>query len=73
MHATAPVPAWHTIAILFTRLIFAAVFLMGTVFKFTGMTDTADYIAAAGFPFPLFLAWVAAVAVTLLRTGNSDV
>ena len=47
MHATAPVPAWHTIAILFARLIFAAVFLMGTVFKFTGMTDTADYIAAA--------------------------
>jgi uncharacterized membrane protein YphA (DoxX/SURF4 family) len=59
-------PAWHTPAILLARLIFAAAFLMATVFKFAGMADTATYIAAAGFPFPLFLAWVAAIFEALL-------
>ena len=52
---------WQTIALLVARLIFAAVFAMATIFKFAGMADTASYIAAAGFPFPLFLAWVAAI------------
>ena len=64
MDSTAP--AWHTAAILLARLIFAAIFLMATVFKFAGMADTAGYIAAAGFPFPLFLAWVAAIFEALL-------
>ena len=50
-----------TILILVARLIFAAVFAMAAAFKFMGMADTAAYIAAAGFPFPLFLAWVAAI------------
>lgn len=50
----------RTIAILAARLIFAAVFLMAVSFKFAGMGDTAAYISSAGFPFPLFLAWVAA-------------
>lgn len=50
----------RTAAILLARLIFAAVFLMAATFKFLGMADTANYIAAAGFPFPLFLAWCAA-------------
>jgi uncharacterized membrane protein YphA (DoxX/SURF4 family) len=54
------VPSWHAIAILAARIIFAGVFVMAAVFKFLGMADTAGYIAAAGFPFPLFLAWVAA-------------
>ena len=49
-----------TIAILAGRLIFGAMFLMATSFKFMDMGATAGYIAAAGFPFPLFLAWVAA-------------
>ncbi len=49
-----------TIAILVARLIFAGVFLMATTFKFAGMADTANYIAAAGFPAPLLLAWLAA-------------
>ncbi|QRM42346.1 DoxX family protein [Rhizobium sp. BG4] len=49
-----------TIAILAARLIFGAMFLMATSFKFMDMGATAGYIAAAGFPFPLFLAWVAA-------------
>lgn len=51
----------RTIAILVARLIFAGLFAMAATFKFMGMADTAAYIAAAGFPFPLFLAWCAAV------------
>jgi putative oxidoreductase len=51
----------RTVAILGARLIFAAVFAMAAVFKFAGMSDTAGYIAAAGFPFPLLLAWLAAI------------
>jgi uncharacterized membrane protein YphA (DoxX/SURF4 family) len=50
-----------TVALLLARLIFAWGFLMGAGFKFMGMGDTAAYIGAAGFPFPLFLAWVAAL------------
>jgi uncharacterized membrane protein YphA (DoxX/SURF4 family) len=50
----------RTIAILLARLIFAAAFLMAATFKFCGMGATADYIAGAGFPLPLVLAWVAA-------------
>ncbi len=48
------------VAILVARLIFAAVFAMAASFKFLGMDETAAYIAAAGFPVPHFLAWVAA-------------
>jgi uncharacterized membrane protein YphA (DoxX/SURF4 family) len=43
------------------RLIFAAVFLMAVGFKLAGIQATADYIAAAGFPIPLVLAWLAAI------------
>src|SRR5262245_7686092 len=50
-----------TAAILAGRLIFAAVFLMAAAFKFMGMSATADFIAAAGFPIPLVLAWLAAI------------
>ncbi|CAM5344130.1 hypothetical protein ATER59S_01153 [Aquamicrobium terrae] len=50
----------RTVAILVARLIFAAVFAMAASFKFLGMDETAVYIAAAGFPVPHFLAWVAA-------------
>ncbi len=49
-----------TIAILLARLIFGAVFAMAMSFKFMDIQSTASYIAAAGFPFPLFLAWMAA-------------
>lgn len=58
-----------TIAVLVARLIFAAAFAMAAAFKFAGMQMTADYIAAAGFPFPLFLAWVAAIFEVLLVLG----
>jgi len=49
-----------TMAVLVARLIFGGVFLMAAGFKFSGMDATAGYIASAGFPFPLLLAWVAA-------------
>jgi uncharacterized membrane protein YphA (DoxX/SURF4 family) len=49
-----------TVAILIARLIFAGAFMMAAGFKFAGMQMTADYIASAGFPIPLALAWVAA-------------
>jgi uncharacterized membrane protein YphA (DoxX/SURF4 family) len=51
----------RTVAILIARLIFACIFAMAAVFKFAGMSDTAAHIAAAGFPFPLLLAWLAAI------------
>jgi uncharacterized membrane protein YphA (DoxX/SURF4 family) len=56
----------RTAAILVARLIFAGLFAMAASFKFAGMSDTAGYIAAAGFPFPLLLAWLAAIFETAL-------
>ena len=50
-----------TIAVLVARLIFAGIFAMAATFKFAGMQATAEYIAAAGFPAPLLLAWLAAL------------
>ena len=58
-----------TVAILVARLIFAAAFMMAAGFKFAGMQATADYIAAAGFPAPLFLAWIAAFFEVALVIG----
>lgn len=49
------------IAVLVARLIFAGVFAMAACFKFAGMAATAGYIASAGFPLPLPLAWIAAI------------
>src|SRR5882724_677061 len=66
MNATASAPLWHVIAVLVARLIFAALFAMAASLKFMGMEGTASYIAAAGFPLPLFLAWVAALFEVLL-------
>jgi uncharacterized membrane protein YphA (DoxX/SURF4 family) len=51
----------RTVAVLIARLIFGGVFAMAASFKFLGMGATAGYIAAAGFPLPLLLAWIAAV------------
>ena len=61
MNAAAPAPVWHVIAILVARLIFAGLFAMATIFKFTDLNGTAGYIASAGFPIPLILAWCAAL------------
>ena len=51
-----------TAAILIARAIFAFVFAMAAAFKlaFMGIGATAAQIAGAGFPYPMFLAWVAA-------------
>ena len=60
-----------TAAILVARLIFAGVFLMAAGFKFVfvGIDATAGQIAAAGFPIPVVLAWVAAFFEIALATG----
>lgn len=60
---TAKLPS---VAALVGRLIFAGVFAMAAIFKFSNMDGTADYIAAAGFPFSLILAWVAAILEVIL-------
>jgi len=66
MALNAPTPIWHTLAILIGRLIFAGIFLMAVAFKYMSMDGTASYIAAAGFPIPLVLAWLAAIFETVL-------
>jgi putative oxidoreductase len=64
---------WKTVALLVARLILICVFLMAAVFKFADMGGTAGYIAAAGFPASLFLAWCAALfecaVILCLATG----
>jgi putative oxidoreductase len=61
----------RTAAIIIARLIFAGVFLMAAAFKFkfVGMDATAAQIAAAGFPYPLLLAWLAAFFEIALALG----
>jgi uncharacterized membrane protein YphA (DoxX/SURF4 family) len=58
-------------AVLVARLTFAAAFAMSASFKFwlMGMDATAAEIAAAGFPFSLLLAWLAAFFETALAIG----
>lgn len=58
---SASYPTLLRVCVLIGRLIFAAVFTMAVSFKFMSMSATAAYIAAAGLPAPLFLAWVAAI------------
>jgi putative oxidoreductase len=52
---------WTTAAILAGRLIFAAVFIMAVSFKLMDINATAGYIASAGFPLSILLAWLAAM------------
>ena len=66
MNAPATTPTWKVSMILVARLIFAGLFAMAAIFKFADMNGTAGYIAAAGFPFPLLLAWLAAFFETAL-------
>jgi putative oxidoreductase len=54
------------IATLVARFIFVVVFAMALTFKFADIRGTAAFIAAAGFPMPLVLAWLAALFETLL-------
>jgi putative oxidoreductase len=66
MATNPPAPLWHVIAVLVARFVFAGMFAMAAFFKFGDMGGTADYIAAAGFPLPLVLAWLAALFETAL-------
>src|SRR5262245_52024029 len=66
MSIRAQASLWQIIAVLVARLIFAGVFAMAATFKFIDMNGTAGYIASAGFPFPLLLAWLAALFETAL-------
>jgi putative oxidoreductase len=54
-------PFWQSWGLLIARIIVAGVFGLACFFKFAGMADTAGYIAAAGIPFALPLAWIAAI------------
>jgi uncharacterized membrane protein YphA (DoxX/SURF4 family) len=69
MDSTNSGPAWGPIAIIVGRLIFLAIFIMAVSFKFMDITGTAGYIAAAGFPIPTVLAWLAAIFEALLVLG----
>jgi uncharacterized membrane protein YphA (DoxX/SURF4 family) len=65
----APTPAtsrWLTYGALVGRCIFVAVFAMALSFKLMDINATAAFIASAGFPAPLLLAWLAAVFELLL-------
>lgn len=66
MNPTSPAPAWHVIATIVGRLVFAGLFAMAAFFKFDDINATAGYIAAAGFPIPLILTWCAALFETAL-------
>jgi putative oxidoreductase len=61
MNSEASQVDWTATAVLIGRLIFASVFLVGLTFKLMDMDGTAGYIAAAGFPMPKLLAWLAAL------------
>ena len=58
--------SWRQVAVLAGRIVFAGVFMLALFFKVTGMGATAGYIAAAGFPFPTLLAWLAAIFEAML-------
>ena len=62
-------PGWAAIAILVGRLIFLAFFIMAFSFKLMNIGGTAGYIASAGFPSPIALAWLAVMFEVLLVLG----
>jgi len=66
MSLDASPPVWTASAVLVGRLIFAALFVMAAVFKVSDISGTATYIAGAGFPAPLVLAWCAMLFETAL-------
>jgi putative oxidoreductase len=61
MNDTANRPAWATAAVLIGRLVFTALFIMAVSFKLMDINATAGQIAAAGFPLPTLLTWLAVV------------
>jgi putative oxidoreductase len=61
MSQTRSGPAWATAAILVGRLVFAALFIFAASLKLVNIAGTAEQIAAAGFPAPTLLTWLAVV------------
>jgi uncharacterized membrane protein YphA (DoxX/SURF4 family) len=59
-------PFWQSWGLLISRLVIAGVFAMACFFKFKDMGGTAGYIASAGIPVSLPLAWIAAIFEVLL-------
>ena len=66
-------PAWTTAAVLIGRLIFTVLFVMAVSFKLMDIDGTAGQIAAAGFPLPKLLTWLAVIfelaLIVCLATG----
>jgi putative oxidoreductase len=53
---------WNTHALLIARIVFGGYFIYSGITKVTGGIDgTAGYIASAGLPASMLLAWVAVV------------
>ena len=69
MNDAAKPPAWATAAIVLARLVFTALFVMAVSFKLMDINATAGQIAAAGFPFPKLLAWLAVALELALIVG----
>jgi putative oxidoreductase len=61
MNTSSNDPGWAAAAVLAARLVFAALFIMAVSFKLMDISTTAAQIAAAGFPAPQVLAWLAVV------------
>ena len=52
---------WDTHALLVARILMGGMFLLSGIQKFQGIDGVAGYIASAGLPAPLALAWIVAV------------
>lgn len=60
---------WKTYGLLLARLIMGGLFLFAAYNKFTGIEMTAMYISSVGFPYPVLLAWCAAIFEVALGLG----
>lgn len=52
---------WNTHALLLARILMGGLFLLSGIQKFMSIDGTAGYIANAGLPAALGLAWIAAI------------
>lgn len=60
-------PMWNTHALLLGRLMMGALFLLAGISKLQGIEGTTMYIASAGLPAPMLLAWLSG----LLEVGTA--
>jgi putative oxidoreductase len=54
-------PMWSTHALLLGRVLMGGFFLLAGIQKFQGIDGVAGYIASAGLPAAMVLAWLAAI------------